>query len=228
MWIDFRGIQDDFTREKGIDYFENSRRATYAQQQYAIRNPLGYKGYGEHCWGITASDGPGATCLKIDGIDRCFFDYTARGVPYGPDDGTIAPWAAVASLPFAPEIVLPALQHFNDEYPAVKSDTEESLYRSISGPLVSALVRSMSSNAPAGFCGRVVRKAFSTLISITIWLMMVVLSPIDAYLASRSVWARSRCEKKPGSNADRREISGGRELFVGAESGPAMAARRIH
>ena len=41
MWIDFRGIQDEFMREKGIDYFENSRRATYAQQQYAIRNPLG-------------------------------------------------------------------------------------------------------------------------------------------------------------------------------------------
>ena len=109
-----------------------------------------------------------------------------------------------------------------------KKDTEENLYRSISGPLVSALVRSMSSNAPAGFCGRVLRKAFSTLISITIWLMMVVLSPIDAYLASRSVWARSQCEKNPGSNADRREISEGRELFVDTESGSAIAARRIH
>jgi hypothetical protein len=32
-------------------------------------------------------------------------------VPYGPDDGTIAPWALVASLPFAPEIVLPAIDH---------------------------------------------------------------------------------------------------------------------
>ena len=36
IWIDFRGIQDAFMREKGIDYFENSRRATYVQQQYAI------------------------------------------------------------------------------------------------------------------------------------------------------------------------------------------------
>ena len=26
-------------RGKSIDYFENSRRATYVQQQYAIRNP---------------------------------------------------------------------------------------------------------------------------------------------------------------------------------------------
>jgi hypothetical protein len=32
-------------------------------------------------------------------------------VPYGPDDGTIAPWAVAASLPFAPEIVLPVLDH---------------------------------------------------------------------------------------------------------------------
>src|SRR5712692_2242827 len=40
IWIDFRGIQDDFMREHGWDYFENSRRATYAQQEYARRNPL--------------------------------------------------------------------------------------------------------------------------------------------------------------------------------------------
>ena len=39
VWIDFRGIQDAFMRDKGIDYFENSRRATYVQQQYAIDNP---------------------------------------------------------------------------------------------------------------------------------------------------------------------------------------------
>ena len=121
MWIDFRDIQDEFMRGKGIDYFENSRRATYVQQQYATRNPSRYKGYGEHCWGITASNGPGVARLKIGGVDRAFFDYKARGVPYGPDDGTIAPWAAVASLPFAPEIVLPTLQHFNDVYPEMTS-----------------------------------------------------------------------------------------------------------
>ena len=49
--------------------------------------------------------------LRIDGIERRFYDYLARGAPFGPDDGTIAPWAAVASLPFAPEIVLPTIQH---------------------------------------------------------------------------------------------------------------------
>jgi hypothetical protein len=112
IWIDFRGIQDVFMRDKGMDYFENSRRATYVQQQYAIDNPLKFKGYGDCCWGITASDGPGPDTIKVDGIERQFFDYLARGVPYGPDDGTIAPWAVMASLPFAPEIVLPAMDYF--------------------------------------------------------------------------------------------------------------------
>ena len=111
MWVDFRGIQDSFMREHGIDYFENSRRATYAQQYYAIRNPMQFEGYGEFSWGFTASDGPGWTTVKIRGVERPFFDYIARGAPFGPDDGTIAPWAAVASLPFAPEIVLPTIKH---------------------------------------------------------------------------------------------------------------------
>jgi hypothetical protein len=122
MWIDFRGIQDEVMRAKGIDYFENSRRATYVQQQYAIHTPVNYRAYGENCWGITASDGPGPAILQIDAVERRFEDYTARGIPYGPDDGTIAPWAAVASLPFTPEIVLPALQHFNDAYPEMTSE----------------------------------------------------------------------------------------------------------
>ncbi|BCH25039.1 glucoamylase family protein [Mesorhizobium sp. L-8-3] len=109
VWIDFRGIRDAFMREKGIDYFENSRRATYVQRCYAIENPRKFKGYRECCWGITASEGPGPGTLKLNGIQREFYDYAARGVPYGPDDGTLAPWAVVASLPFAPEIVLEAI-----------------------------------------------------------------------------------------------------------------------
>jgi hypothetical protein len=122
LWIDFRGIQDEFMRDKGIDYFENSHRATYTQQQHAIRNPDEFRGYGENVWGITASDGPGPAVLKVNRVERRFFDYEARGIPYGPDDGTIAPWAAVTSLPFAPEIVLPALQYFNDAYPEMTSE----------------------------------------------------------------------------------------------------------
>lgn len=111
IWVDFRDIQDAFMREKASNYFENSRRATYVQQQYAICNPLDFVGYNACCWGITASDGPGPETLKINGTDRQFFNYVARDVPYGPDDGTIAPWAAITSLPFAPEIVIPMIDH---------------------------------------------------------------------------------------------------------------------
>ncbi len=117
VWIDFRGIQDDFMRERGIDYFENSRRATYIQQHYAKRNPRKMDGYGEFVWGITASDGPGPVERVIDGIERKFWDYRARGIPWGPDDGTLSPWAVVASLPFAPEIVLPTIETIDAVYP---------------------------------------------------------------------------------------------------------------
>ena len=111
VWVDFRGIQDAFMRAHGTDYFENSRRATLVHQQYAIRNALQLNHHCDCCWGLTASDGPGPATLVVDGIQRTFYDYLARGAPFGPDDGTIAPWAAVASLPFAPEIVLPTIAH---------------------------------------------------------------------------------------------------------------------
>lgn len=109
MWIDFRGIRDEFMREHNSDYFQNSRHATFVQQEYAIRNPQNFVGYGEHCWGFTASDGPGWTKRTVNGSEREFFDYLARGAPFGPDDGTVSPWAVVASLPFAPEIVIPTI-----------------------------------------------------------------------------------------------------------------------
>jgi hypothetical protein len=111
IWCDFRGVRDTFMREHDSDYFENSRRATFIQQQYAIRNPLGFKHMNDWCWGITASDGPGNQTKRVDGVERVFFDYVARGAPFGPDDGTVAPWAVVASLPFAPEIVAPTIAH---------------------------------------------------------------------------------------------------------------------
>ena len=109
VWCDFRGIRDGFMREHDCDYFENSRRATHVQRQYAIRNPQGFAHMDGTCWGLTACDGPGFETRIVDGVPRIFFDYIARGAPYGPDDGTLAPWAVAASLPFAPEIVLPAL-----------------------------------------------------------------------------------------------------------------------
>ncbi|HEX5716365.1 MAG TPA: glucoamylase family protein [Thermoanaerobaculia bacterium] len=121
MWIDFRGIQDEYMSGKAIDYFENSRRAIYVQQAYAMRNPKGLSGYDRYSWGITASDGPGPAVRQIQGKTRRFYDYLARAVPYGPDDGTLAPWAVAASLPFAPEVVLPSLKRINEKYPEITS-----------------------------------------------------------------------------------------------------------
>lgn len=110
-FIDFRGIADPYMKDKGIDYFENSRRATYAQQQYSIDNPHGWVGYNSLCWGITASDGP---TDAYDFDNKQFMGYAGRGAS-GPDynyfdDGTIAPYASLSSLPFAPEIVLPTIK----------------------------------------------------------------------------------------------------------------------
>lgn len=120
LFLDFRGIQDTAMRVHDSDYFENSRRSTYIQQQYAIRNPQNFVGYGAHCWGLTASEGPGPAVVLIDGIERHFLDYSARGAPDGPDDGTLSPWVAITALPFAPEIVVPTITHIIQTYPQLQ------------------------------------------------------------------------------------------------------------
>lgn len=111
VFIDFRGIRDAYMRGKGIDYFENSRRATLAQRAYAVANPLGWDAYGHDVWGLTACDGPTDATLSVRGQKRTFHTYWARGAGLGwdADDGTLAPTAAASSLPFAPEIVTGAL-----------------------------------------------------------------------------------------------------------------------
>ncbi|HET9817551.1 MAG TPA: glucoamylase family protein [Rhodanobacteraceae bacterium] len=114
IWLDLRGIRDKFMASKRTDYFENSRVATQIHRQYAIRNPRKYVGYGKNCWGFSASDGPGNATAKYRGREHRFYDYIARGAPFGPDDGTISPWAAIASLPFAPGIVLEEIRHLEE------------------------------------------------------------------------------------------------------------------
>ena len=119
-WIDLRGIQDRFMREKRCDYFENSRRATEVQREYARRNPASFAGYDEDCWGFTACEGPSDADPGLTHERRSLFGYAARGVPYGPDDGTLAGWAALASLPFAPEVVLRATRKMAERYPGMR------------------------------------------------------------------------------------------------------------
>jgi len=107
-WIDFRQMPDRYMSTRGIDYCENSRRATLAQRTYCIANPGGFAGYGSNVWGLTACDGPGR---------GQFAGYSARGAPPPQnDDGTLAPTAVGGSLPFAPEVCLPALRHMYDRY----------------------------------------------------------------------------------------------------------------
>ncbi|HYI42887.1 MAG TPA: glucoamylase family protein [Sphingomicrobium sp.] len=113
IWIDFRGIYDGPMRAAGFDYFENSRRATFANRAYCAANPMRWEGYSSDVWGLTACDGPGGFELPYKGEKRTFFGYAARGPvgqPDGRDDGTISPTAALGSLPFAPEIVIPCAQ----------------------------------------------------------------------------------------------------------------------
>ncbi len=118
VWIDFRDIQDQYMREHGIDYFLNSRRATLAQREYAIDNPMKWKEYGENVWGLTASDGPQNTTQEYRGEQRQFFHYRTRGAGLFEafDDGTIAPTAAVSSIVFAPEVVIPATQEMHKRF----------------------------------------------------------------------------------------------------------------
>ncbi|MGQ0645976.1 MAG: glucoamylase family protein [Gemmatimonadaceae bacterium] len=118
VWIDFRGIQDEYMRGRGIDYFENSRRATVSQRAYAIANPRGFRDYSADVWGLTAADGPVNDSLVIDGKGIRFWTYTARGAAATEirDDGTIAPTAAASSLPFAPEIAMPAIRTMRTRY----------------------------------------------------------------------------------------------------------------
>jgi hypothetical protein len=107
-WIDFRHAADAYMRGRASTYFENSRRATFAQRAYCIANPGRFPGYSSNLWGLTACDGPGTGGIA---------GYNARGAPPAQDDdGTLAPTAVGGSLPFAPEVCLPALRSLYDRF----------------------------------------------------------------------------------------------------------------
>jgi len=119
VWIDFRGIADPFMRAHGIDYFINSRRAVLAQRRYAIEDPDRWRDYGADIWGLSASDGPGDERSEVDGTVRKFWGYEARGDDGdAPDDGTLAPLAVVAALPFAPQRVEAAITELKARFGA--------------------------------------------------------------------------------------------------------------
>jgi len=93
LGFDPRNISDGYA-----NYFDNNRNTALIHHAYAINNPRARTGYGDDCWGLTASDDP-------DG-------YMAHEPTSGGDNGTITPTAALSSFPYTPEESMRALKHF--------------------------------------------------------------------------------------------------------------------
>jgi len=109
-WFDFRKYVD----HAGIDWYENSVIATKAQKQYCIDNPQNFKSFSENSWGLTACEGPNGYC----GYGSAPFHPNCNPLI---NDGTVSPCAAIGSLIFAPEDVLPAMEYFYYEVPELWS-----------------------------------------------------------------------------------------------------------
>jgi len=100
-WVDF-----EHQRDHHADYWQNSRLATLAQQQHCADLSRRFPAYSERLWGLSAG-------LGEDG----YFAWggpptTARPAP----DGTVVPYAAAGSIPFAPEASIPTLMHMVEAY----------------------------------------------------------------------------------------------------------------
>ncbi|MBR9997313.1 MAG: hypothetical protein KFF73_00010, partial [Cyclobacteriaceae bacterium] len=78
------------------DYWEQAGAHTLINRAYCIDNPLGWIGYNEVCWGLTASDN-----------DEGYSAHSPTN-----DQGVITPTAALSSFPFTPEESMQALRHF--------------------------------------------------------------------------------------------------------------------
>lgn len=116
-WIDFRGIQDRPMAARDWDYFRNTQVSIAVQRDYAVRNPGHFVGYNKDVWGLSASDGPPPSRHMRGGRHPKVLGYAARGAPLGPDDGTIAPWAALASLPYDRQAAIDGTKALLETYP---------------------------------------------------------------------------------------------------------------
>ncbi len=94
LGLDPRGLKDEYA-----DYWEQNRSHTLINHDYCVDNPKKFKGYGENCWGLTASD-------TYDGYNA--FSPTN-------DYGTITPTAALSAFPYTPEYSMKALKHFYND-----------------------------------------------------------------------------------------------------------------
>jgi hypothetical protein len=98
-FIDFRELED-----QGINYFTNSKLATEANREYSLELANQFKSYSKNSWGLSASLGPGG--------------YKAYGAKPGEglQDGTIAPYAAIASIVFTPKLSAAAIRYFYETH----------------------------------------------------------------------------------------------------------------
>lgn len=93
----FLGFDPRGKRDRYANYFENNRRITLVNYRYCVANPGQYAGYGERCWGLSASD---------DHQGYLAHEATPRA-----DNGTITPTAALSAFPYTPEESMRALKH---------------------------------------------------------------------------------------------------------------------
>lgn len=105
-WIDFRDKID----KNGINWFENSIKATLANREYCIKNSKKYKTFGENSWGLTACIGPNGYSGGY-GAKPCLADIENE------NDGTITPCGPAGSIVFTPELSMKALENFYNKFP---------------------------------------------------------------------------------------------------------------
>lgn len=105
-WIDFNGKKDI----EGVDWFENSRKATLANREYCINNMDKFKTFNENSWGLTASVGPSGYSCGYGALPS-FSNLDIE------NDGTVAPCGAIGSIVFTPKESIKALEFFYNECP---------------------------------------------------------------------------------------------------------------
>lgn len=105
-WIDFRDKVD----KEGINWFENSIKATTANREYCIKNSNKFKTFGENSWGLTACVGP-------KGYSGGYGAKPSLANLEKENDGTITPCGPAGSIVFTPELSIKALENFYNNYP---------------------------------------------------------------------------------------------------------------
>lgn len=117
----FLGLDPRNLSDKYANYWENNVAHTKINRQHCIENPNNYKGYGKNCWGLTSS-------YSIQGAAQYFRGETivkptpkqneTRYAGHKPtfDLSVISPTAALSSLPYAPEEVMPVIRHFYESF----------------------------------------------------------------------------------------------------------------